>query len=418
MKRIILNILAILIISTPASFAQLQPSLSNNGTVDAFRGNIQFFLVRAENLFRQGNHLDALLELDNAVGLAPQNPEVYLHRAMMKYRLGMSNEAQQDAAMATRLSPIAPALFGMNGPQAQMDLLAFYPEELYQKISWNQRLEYYETTLDNWYTNLNSAEVTDDLPELESIVIHFEEVLVALQNKAFDRALEELAIIELFKENTSVVYDLKGLIYLETAELESAATAFRKAINLDPNNAMAWFNFSKISQHLGEYQASLDFLNKALGLNPNFSEAYFERALVKKKLGDLDGAVIDYTKVIEKEENTFLTAYFNRAICFKKMGRLNAALKDLDYALEYEPDNSLSWKVRGNINLLSGRHNEAIADFTKAIDLNSELGMAYFNRGIAHLLNYNPITACVDFERSADEGYDRATDKQRYFCNN
>ena len=83
-----------------------------------------------------------MMELDNAVNLTPQYPEVYIQRALLKYKLGMRSEANEDIAIAARLNPIAPALYGVRGPQAQMDLLAFYPEELYQEISWSDRLAY------------------------------------------------------------------------------------------------------------------------------------------------------------------------------------------------------------------------------------------------------------------------------------
>ncbi len=399
-------------------FAQIQTNLDDGIVNENHRGNIQFFLVKAEHLFRQGNQVEALIELDNAVDLAPQNPEVYLHRALLKYRLGMPTAARADAAMAARLNPIAPALFGIEGPQAQMNLLAFYPEEIYQNVSWEDQVFQYETTLDKWYEALHTAHTNDVYPELESAIIHLEGVLTALENKSWYKAIEELTYLELFKANTSIIYDLKGVIYLELGELANSTTAFRKAINLDPNNTMAWYNFSKVSQHLENYETSLDFLNKAIGLNPTFSNAYFERALVKKKLGDIEGAIADYTKIINRGESNFLAAHFNRAICYKKVGKLTDALNDLKEVLFYESDNSMAWKVKGNIHLLAGRYNEAIADFTKAIELDSELGTAYFNRGVAHLLNQNPITACVDFERSANEGYDRALEKQKYFCSN
>ncbi|MFK7984264.1 MAG: tetratricopeptide repeat protein [Saprospiraceae bacterium] len=418
MSRITIGLMLIMSLNITPIFAQFQANLTNDFTGDVYKGSIQYLLAKAENLLRQGDQIGAMTELDNAVNLAPQYPEVYLHRALLKYKLGMRSEAHEDAAIAARLNPIAPALFGIHGPQAQMDLLAFYPEELYQKISWSDRLAYYETTLDKWYEELNGSDVTDDFPELEATITHFEGALIALENKEWYKAIDELSYLALFQSNTSVFYDLKGLVHLEMEEVDKAATAFRQAINLDPNNAMAWFNLSKISQSYGDYATSLDFLNKAIGLVPTFHNAYFERALVKKKLGDIDGAIADYSKIIDKEGTDFLSAYFNRAICYKKIGQLTTALNDLDEVLFHRADNPMAWKARGNIHLLAGRHSQAIADFSKAIDLDSELGVAYFNRGIAHLLNHNPMTACVDFERSANEGYDRALDKQRYFCSN
>ncbi len=353
MNRIMIGLMLLIVMNTTPTLGQFQANLTTNFSGEIHRGHIQPFLVRAENLFRQGNHIEAIMELDNAVNLAPQNPEVYLHRALLKYKLGMSNEAHKDVTMATRLNPVAPALFGVHGPQAQMDLLAFYPEELYHEISWSDRLAYYETTLDKWYEELNGENVTDDYPEIASNIVHFEGALTALDNKAWYKAIEELSYLALFKSNTSVFYDLKGLVHLEMEEIDKAATSFRQAINLDPNNAMAWFNLSKVSQHYKDYATSLDFLNKAIGLVPSFSNAYFERALVKKKLGDITGAIADYSIIIDREGANFLPAYFNRAICYKKTGKLTAALNDLEVVLFHNPNDPMTWKVRGNIHLLA-----------------------------------------------------------------
>jgi len=418
MSRIMIGLMLIMGMNITPTFSQFQPNLTTNFSGEIHRANIQPFLIKAENLFRQGNHIDAIMQLDNAVNLAPQNPEVYLHRAILKYKVGMNSEAQKDMTMATRLNPIAPALFGVHGPQAQMDLLAFYPEELYRETTWTDRLTHYEITLYKWYKTLHGTDTTDDFPEIESTIIHLEGTLTALKNESWNQAIEELSYLALFKSNTSVFYDLEGLIYLKMEETDKAATAFRKAISLDPNNAMAWYNLSEVSQTFGNYTASLDFLNKAVGLAPSFTNAIFERALVKKKLGDIEGAITDYSIIIDREGTSFLPAYFNRSICYKKIGQLTAALNDLEELLFHNPNDPMTWKVRGNIHLMAGRYNQAIADFTNAIDLNSDLGVAYFNRGIAHLLNYNPMTACVDFERSASEGYERALEKQSYFCSN
>ena len=141
MKRLI-NILVLVYLfgSNHVLLAQVlrhdAPQTNTLSYGELFRRDIQVFLVNSENLFRKGQQIAALQELDFAVEIAPQNPEVYLHRAMLKLRIGMTTEAQKDIATAKRLNPISPALFGIEGPNAQLDLLAFYPEQLYQELSW------------------------------------------------------------------------------------------------------------------------------------------------------------------------------------------------------------------------------------------------------------------------------------------
>ncbi|MEM6318312.1 MAG: tetratricopeptide repeat protein [Bacteroidota bacterium] len=418
MQRLILGFFFFAAIALTSAWGQFKVNQPNTETGDLQTGNLQFYLVRAETFLRQGNQIEAIRELDNAVNLSPNNPEILLHRAMLKYRLGMPAEANQDAMLAARLNPIAPALFGIEGPQARMNLLAFYPEELYKEVSWKDRLDYYEVALDQWYERLYAAENTPAYEELDATIVRFESILIALENEDWYKAKNELVTLLLPKGQYSIFHDLNGLVHFEIAEVDEAATAFREAINLDPNNAMAWYNLSKVSRYYENYEESAKHLSKAIKLQPAFYIAFFERALVKKAMGDVKGVIADYTTIIKRDAPNFLDAHFNRAISYKKIGQWTDALNDLEEILRYQSDDPLTWKVRGNLHLLGGRYTQAIADFTEAINLNSDLGAAYFNRGIAHLLNYNSMTACVDFERSANEGYERAVDKQQYFCTN
>jgi len=72
--------------------------------------------------------------------------------------------------------------------------------------------------------------------------------------------------------------------------------------------------------------------NKAIDINPNLAAAYYNRGLIypergekKYKEGDYDGAIADYTEVINLRPNDD-TAYLNR-------GNARKALKDYEGAI-------------------------------------------------------------------------------------
>ncbi len=420
-KIIISLLLIILGLQLPSSAQLLRngiPTIVHNPEGEIYRERIQRFLVKADNLFRQGNYLEALNQLDLAVEASPQNPEVYLHRATLRYRLGMETEAKQDILLVSRMNPVATDLFGINGPKAQLDLLAFYPEDWYVELDWTDRMSSYESILFDWEKAITAEEVTDDLPELEAAANHFASTLDAIVQKDWKTAQKELSLLSLIRANETTVYDLKGIVALGKEDINQAATYFRKAIQLDPNNALAWCNLSLTQRKNQLPEAALESINRAIRLSPTLSTAYFDRSLLHKEIGDLEAALADYSSVIMLEGIYHQPTLFNRAMTLKKMGKFTAAINDLDYLIQLEPDNALPYKVRGNIHLLSGFYNKAVSDFTKAIAKDSDLAEAYFNRGLAHLLNYNVLPACMDFEKSADKGYERGTDKQVYFCSN
>jgi len=404
------------------SYTQLlrngMPTMVQNPDGEIYRERIQRFLVKADNLFRQGNYLEALNQLDLAVEASPQNPEVYLHRAQLRYRLGMETEANRDIELVARMSPVATDLFGINGPKSQLDLLAFYPEDLYMELSWDDRMAAYETLLLDWYDAISGEEVTDDMAELEAAASHLAIILESIAQQDWYRAERELDHLSLIRATTSTVYDLEGLIAMGKNDLEEATIFFRMAIQQDPLNAIAWCNLGVAQRQNNFVEGALASINKAIELSPTLSMGYFERALLHKEKGNLEEALKDYSTITMLEGVGHLPTLFNRSLTFKKMGKFSAAINDLDFIVQLESEEATPYKVRGNIYLLTGYYNKAIHDFTTAIEKDNDLAEAYFNRAVAHLLNYDVLPACLDFEESAARGYERGTEKQVYFCSN
>jgi len=420
--KIAISLSLLLILTLPTfSWAQLLQnrtlSSKSNSDVELYRERIQRFLVKSDNLFRQGNYIEALNQLDLAVEATPQNPEVYLHRAKLRYRLGMENEAKQDIALVSTINPIATDLFGINGPKAQLDLLAFYPEELYLELAWSDQLKVYDTVVLDWYEAMTEAETADPYPS-EMAANYLTIIQEAITQKNWILASKELELLASINPNESLVYDLKGLIVAGKGNPEEAASYFRTAIQLDPNNAIGWYHLGQVQRMYNNEAVALTSINKAIQLRPTLDVAYFERALLHKELGDLEAALTDYSTLIQYEGGNNLPILFNRALTYKKLGRFTDAMNDLDYIIQNNPTTALAYKVRGNIHLLTRYYNNAIYDFTKAIEKDGELAEAYFNRAIAHLLNNNIAPACVDFEKSAAKGYERGEEKQLYFCSN
>ena len=62
----------------------------------------------------------------------------------------------------------------------------------------------------------------------------------------------------------------------------------------------------------GDFADALTSFSRAIELNPNYAIAYNNRGLIKKKSNDLEGALADYNKAIELDPE-LASAYKNRA---------------------------------------------------------------------------------------------------------
>ena len=90
-----------------------------------------------------------------------------------------------------------------------------------------------------------------------------------------------------------------GMILLNLGELKKAEIFTRKAIEINPNFAMAYSNLGNIFQNLGELKKAEIFTRKAIEINPNFAMAYFNLGNIRKDLGKGKDSLDSYLRVIE-----------------------------------------------------------------------------------------------------------------------
>ncbi|MEM9921363.1 MAG: tetratricopeptide repeat protein [Bacteroidota bacterium] len=409
MRNILLLILTIFSLTADAQLANNDRS-SANLMVERhrFRDISQVHMVQAQNHFKFLNFDEAIIEANHAVAANPNKAEAFLLRARIKMYMGMDTEAQADLQAAGRLNPYITQIYGLNGPDAQMELLAFEPDRIYGELELDHLLLYYDVYMDKQLAFVDEDEQTD--------IFEMSDMLDVLFEKSYPEAVEILKQYSDVGSLKAMAYDLMGLIYLRAEQMEKADFHFKEAIVIDPDYAMGWYNLAHLNRLQEQPEKALKNVERAIQLDENLVIAYFERAQIKKRLGKVKEAIEDYDRIIHQESQFYQQIYLNRGVALKTAGLYGAAIADMDKAIFAEPENPLSLKSRGNLYLVSGFYNKAIFDFTRAIELDSSLGEAYFNRGVAQLLNLDPFAACYDWTKALELGYKRASEKLSCFC--
>mgnify|MGYP001422678778 CR=1 FL=1 len=105
-------------------------------------------------------------------------------------------------------------------------------------------------------------------------------------------------------------YDI-GLKKVNSENYYGAIADYSKAIELNPNYAIAFNDRGAAKKKLEDYDGAIADYSKAIELNPNYLNAYYNRGNSKFNLKDYDGAIADFTKAIELNPN-FADAYANR----------------------------------------------------------------------------------------------------------
>ncbi len=154
-----------------------------------------------------------------------------------------------------------------------------------------------------------------------------------------------------------------------------------------------------------------------LGCTPISNSYYFILARYKVNDYDHEGAIVDYTKIIENDPGN-VTAYVQRghakanstqyndennpAIAVLNQAILNSSISDFDKALKLEPYKADAFLGRGQVNHQSDKFQAAIDDYSIAIEINPRLFEAYYWRGISKkAMDNNPMRACTDWKMAA-----------------
>lgn len=187
---------------------------------------------------------------------------------------------------------------------------------------------------------------------------------------------------------------------------------YTKAIELNPNYALAYHNRANVYNELKERQKALTDYNKAIELNPDYANSYNNRGTVYEKLGETDKAIADYNKAIEINPN-LANGYNNRGIIFDKLNINDKALYDYNKAIELNPNNAKAYINRGNFLYKINEKDKALIDYNYAIDLNPYYAEAYSNRGFVHEDHNNYEKAVEDYSRSLEID---PKDSHTYYC--
>ena len=210
---------------------------------------------------------------------------------------------------------------------------------------------------------------------------------VYMENKGYDDIL-------------SLFYNNRGKTKTELGRYEESIRDFDKAIELNPNFAVAYYTRGLAKRNLGRFDAADEDINKAVELDPHFFvdfENFFE-----KMLKDLNKAMAldsNITFGISSDLNNAAT-YYNRGLEKCKLGRYEEAIKDLDKAIKLDPNYAEAYNDRGGAKAGLGRYEEAIKDLDKAIKLDSNYTEAYNNRGGARYMLGKYKKAIGDYDKA------------------
>jgi protein O-mannosyl-transferase len=159
-----------------------------------------------------------------------------------------------------------------------------------------------------------------------------------------------------------------GLAHKKAGRLSEAATYYRRAVEMDPNSAIAWSNLGLTVEALGDLPAAMQYQKKAVELAPDLPEPNFNLGCLLLAEGKWPEAIASFEKAVRLRPD-YPEAWANLGTCLLNVGRLEQAIPTLFRATSKLTHNAELFNTLGAALAESGRTGEAIQSFRKALEI-------------------------------------------------
>jgi len=361
---------------------------------------------------------DALIYIHN------QNPPI-IHRdikpanirvtpqgiaVLVDFGLAKTFDVGMQTSMGARgLTPhfAAPEQYGMGGTDAQSDIYSL-GVTLYCLLTYSVPPDSVEIMVGNVENPPPAKIINKNIPN---------EISNALESAMQIRRTERYKSVgdfrnALYKENKGFAQtQLDPLVknvqyYLDLGRsltlqnrLQEAEEVYRKAINVDPNNAETLTllgAFLVIQNRLAEAE---DFCLKAIQVNPKFEGSYPVLGEIFLKQNRYIEAEKAFCRAIQINPND-ADVFNNLGVIFKKQNRLKEAKEAFQNAIKVDSNNTNAYHNLGMLLEMQNCLQEAEDSYQKAIQTNPNSAVTYYHLGEL-LFRRNHVKESEDFYRKA-----------------
>ena len=154
---------------------------------------------------------------------------------------------------------------------------------------------------------------------------------------ALMRRRGQVAVAE--RSPVEVAYDF----YVRASEIDEsptrcdeAAALYRRAIELDPNLALAYTNLANLRYRRGDMAEAVTLYRRAIEIDARQPEAHYNLGYVLLERGDAKRSVPCFQRALDADPR-FGDAHFNLAMAYEQLGERGKARPHWRKYLEIEP---------------------------------------------------------------------------------
>jgi Flp pilus assembly protein TadD len=172
------------------------------------------------------------------------------------------------------------------------------------------------------------------------------------------------------------LHNALGWTLFQDGRTEEAVAEYNRSLTLNPSQAKAHNNLALALVELGQLEEAARHFKASLDLDPK-AEIYSDLGFTMAQLGRPEEALADYQKALDLDPNC-ASAHFNLAVSFVQAGKFEEAESQYRRAIVGRPT-AETYNGLGFVLARQGRADEAVAEFRKAIEVNPKFTPAYNN---------------------------------------
>jgi tetratricopeptide (TPR) repeat protein len=230
-----------------------------------------------------------------------------------------------------------------------------------------------EDKISLYRNNLIEMYPEDEMVRLWAAMYHY-------ASQEYDKVIKHTQKAVDINDSFHAGYNLLGYGYMETGEMQKAEKAFKKYLELIPENANAHDSYAEFLLRNGQFDESIEHYKKALEINPTFTASH--KGLADNYLfkGDITMARQHYQKLTKN--NSSIADKFNGMLYEASVDlhedNTGSALATIDkYIMMAEEKDIPYYQIYGNaykghILTETGKADEGMKYYQKAIDLVAE----------------------------------------------
>jgi tetratricopeptide (TPR) repeat protein len=184
--------------------------------------------------------------------------------------------------------------------------------------------------------------------------------------------------------NYSPVFNILGYAYRQNGDFANAEQAFKKYIELIPNDPNPYDSYGELLLKMGKFDDSIAQYRKALSIDPTFVPSHVGIATAMMYQGKPADATAELKIITDKARNDGerRTALFTQAVVDADSGKLDAAIADIDkqFAIGEKNNDSAQMagdlQVKGAILLAMGKADEGKAQFDRLLDITEKSNLS------------------------------------------